>query len=256
MTLLYQEIIDFMLISGKRIRTLSGNILDIGIKKQYLTTEDLNIERGLKNIILNNKPSHFVYAEEENEIIPKFTNDVWVIDPISGTKTFIQGLPHYGIVVSHISNGIIQFGAVYDPSAEELFTAYNEAGAFLNGKRIFVSEENDIIVLNISSSFANKSIEEKVMTELKDKPTVFNTNSHAVNLCHFACGRFGGNITLAKDSFPIFAGGIICREARGMFKNFSGFDSLDFNDRMFWGGNQQNSKILSEITLKLSSQML
>ncbi|MBK9961546.1 MAG: hypothetical protein IPP06_09550 [Saprospiraceae bacterium] len=48
MTLLYQEIIDFMLISGKRIRTLSGNILDIGIKKQYLTTEDLNIERGLK----------------------------------------------------------------------------------------------------------------------------------------------------------------------------------------------------------------
>ena len=50
---LYKEIIDFMILSGKRITKRAGQIKDIGITKKDLTEEDLRIERGLKRIIKN-----------------------------------------------------------------------------------------------------------------------------------------------------------------------------------------------------------
>ena len=46
---IYHEIIEFIVQEGKRSAKRAGNIDDIGITKRYLTEEDLNIERGIKN---------------------------------------------------------------------------------------------------------------------------------------------------------------------------------------------------------------
>ena len=94
-----REIIDFIVSSGKRIAKRAGNIEDIGVKKQYLTEEDLAIERGMKEIIKKHCPTHEFFAEEEHDSFPE-NEDVWIADPISGTISLIEGLPYYAIVVA------------------------------------------------------------------------------------------------------------------------------------------------------------
>ena len=76
-----------------------------------------------------------LYAEEENNIF-EHSRNIWIVDPISGTSNFIQGLPYYSIVIAHLINRKTVFSAIYNPSTNELFTAHLGKGAFLNGERI------------------------------------------------------------------------------------------------------------------------
>lgn len=48
---LYNDIIQYITSAGRRIKKEAGTIADIGETKQYVTQEDLNIERGLKELI-------------------------------------------------------------------------------------------------------------------------------------------------------------------------------------------------------------
>ena len=251
----YQEIIEFVVTSGKRLKTCAGQIEDIGVFKKYLTEEDLAIERGLKEIIQRHNPDHQLYAEEENETFPEGAQDVWVADPISGTKTFIQGLSHYGMAVMHQHEGVPQFAVVYDPSIDELFTAFRGQGAFLNGKPISVSTGNNTsrIVFNLSSHWPDK-VSSQAMTDLLGNFQLFrNTNSQAVNLCHVACGRFDGVMNFLKDSYPAFVGGFIIQEAGGVFHNSAESETLHPDDRVFIGGNRDIVNILQAM-VRLDNQ--
>ncbi|MBI5635441.1 inositol monophosphatase [Candidatus Micrarchaeota archaeon] len=230
----YKEIIEFILASGKRIAKRAGKIDDIGIKKQYLTEEDIAIERGMREIIRRRHPEHWFFAEEEHDVFSE-SEDLWIADPISGTKTFIRGLPHYGIVIAYAKNNVVQFAAVYDPSAEELFTAYTGKGAFLNGKKIFVSEQKDGFGVLFNSSSVWKG---EMLERLQEFNVVTNTSSYAVNYCNVACGRYDGTVSFCKDSFPSFAGSLILQEAGGVFTNNRGESNFHHTDRVFIGGNK------------------
>ena len=71
---IYTEMIAFMVSSGKRIATKAGKIKDIGVKKQWLTEEDIAIERGMKEIIQKHHPNHAFFAEEEHDSFPENEN--------------------------------------------------------------------------------------------------------------------------------------------------------------------------------------
>ena len=81
----YKQLLDFIKSSGERLKKRTGKIADIGITKTDLTEEDIAIERGFKNIISSFGNDHILYAEEENDVFNQFEN-VWVVDPISGTQ--------------------------------------------------------------------------------------------------------------------------------------------------------------------------
>ncbi len=85
-----QELIEFMIVSGKRLLKEQGTLPDIGVKKQYLTEEDICIERGIKDIVCKMSGKQEFFAEEENDNFVN-GNSVWIVDPISGTKIFIGG---------------------------------------------------------------------------------------------------------------------------------------------------------------------
>lgn len=232
----YKKIIDFILISGKRLASRAGNIKDIGITKTDLTEEDLAIERGLKEIINNFGNNHILYAEEENNLFQRSEN-IWAVDPISGTANFIQGLPHYSIVISHLVNHKTVFAAVYDPGVNELFTAYTGKGAFLNDKHIKVSEGTNKIILRPSIAWNDPKVIERAMETLKGFDVENNKYSMAVNYCAVAAGRVDGIAAFTKDTFPEFAGAFIIQEAGGEFTNIQGKSNIQASDRIFVGGN-------------------
>ncbi len=234
----YKKIIDFVVESGKRLVTKSGNIKDIGVTKINLTEEDLAIERGLNEIIKSFSDDHLLYAEEENEVFYE-SKHLWVVDPISGTKNLIAGLAHYSIVVAHLIENKVVFAVVYDPSVDELFVAYKGVGAFLNDKPIRVNDKgNKKVILRPSSQWKDPDVIQRATDMLSGYEVENNTYSMAVNYCRVACGRSDGVISFTKDSFPEFAGGFILREAGGHFTNIHGHSDIAPLDRIFIGGDE------------------
>ncbi len=240
----YKKIINFILVSGKRLAIRAGNIADIGITKTDLTEEDLAIENGLKDIISSFGDDHILYAEEENDLF-KSSENLWVADPISGTRGFIEGRPNsYSIVVAHLVKNKTVFAAVYNPTSDELFTAYEGKGAFLNGKKIVVSQGQDKVYLRPSSAWAKLDIIERIKVVLKNYTIDNNWNSLALNYCDLACGRVDAVITATKDAFPEFAGGFIVQEAGGVFTNIQGDSQILSTDRIFIGANKKFYNLL------------
>ncbi len=242
----YEKIIDCVIESGKRIKSKAGLLDDIGVTKKYLTEEDLRIERDLKKIVETFGADHKVFAEEENDKYPDVKN-VWAIDSISGTSTFLAGLPHYAIVVSHLINGEVSFAAVYDPAMDELYTAELDKGAFCNGKKICVSNNNDVkirVVANISHRAVK---EEKILEKLIDMGVNMyrNRNSFAINYCEVAAGKYDGVVVRCKDTFPELAGSLIINEAGGKFTNKNGHVICP-EDRHFVGGNTKAYDLLKD----------
>ncbi|MFH1030591.1 MAG: inositol monophosphatase family protein [bacterium] len=245
----YKKIIEQMVISGKRIRVKSGKIQDIGITKQNLTEEDIRIERELKNIVNGFNPKHEFYAEEENSNFLD-AKDVWVVDPISGTHVFICGLPHYGIVISHIHNSEVQFAAVYDPAMDDLYVAYKNKGAYLNGERMYINNneiENPRIIFNLSIVWKDIEVSRKIFYELSKFELYRVLGSHTVNDGLVACGKYNGVVCLAKDSFPYFASSLIIQEAGGIFTNINGDKNIKSSDRIFIGGDKKTYRKLMDI---------
>ena len=235
----YAEVLDFMVASGKRIRDRSGDVADLGVVKRYLTEEDLRIENELAELIRGFGPEHALFAEEAHDEYPDAA-DVWICDPISGTRTFIQGLAHYAIVVGHVREGASRFAAVFDPTTEELFHARADEGAYRNDRRIRVSDEvgqdGPRIVFNLTYDFMDPDDAKATFRALCDFDLYRNTNSFAVSYCHVACGRYDGFVTFAKDAFPEMASNLIVRETRGEFRTFAGSEVITPEDRRFYGG--------------------
>jgi len=243
----YQQVIAYMLTAGKRIKEKAGQIEDIGVKKQYLTEEDIAIERGFTNLISKFNGDHLVFAEEENFDF-KESDDIWAIDPISATSAFIGGLPHYSIVCSHLHKGEVVFAAVYDPSVNEFFTAIKGKGAFLNGNKINVSNRGEkSILFNLSRKWFNRPEGKELWSKQYDLNVYRNSNSFAVNYCWVAAGRCNGIIAVTKDSFPEFAGKLIIEEAGGIFTNKRKDKNINQADRIFVGGDKSTYNELMEL---------
>ena len=234
----YEKIIKYILDNGKILVQRSEG-LKPKEREKFFKNADIEIERGLKEIIFSFGVDHVLFSEEENNIF-KDSKNIWVADPISGTQSFLNGLPHYCLVVSHLVDNTVVFACIYDPSVDELFTAYYGKGTFLNNKQVFVSDKSKIVSLRGVMHFSDKKLVNKLLAII---PKTFNFQksfySYSYNYCSVACGRLDGIISLTKDSFPEFAGSLLIREAGGSFTNSKGDIVFSENDRIFIAGNKQ-----------------
>jgi myo-inositol-1(or 4)-monophosphatase len=57
---------------------------------------------------------------------------LWCVDPIDGTSNFVAGVPYFAVSVAYMYKGERQIGVVYDPIADEMFSAERGRGAHLN----------------------------------------------------------------------------------------------------------------------------
>ena len=243
------DLINYIIATGKQLVDKSGEIEDIGVKKQYCTEEDIRIEREIKEIISKMSGVNQFYAEEENDTFID-AESVWIADPISGTKLFIEGLNHYAIVVSHMIRGKVDFAVVYDPSADKLYIGNKGEGVLVNDKKIipFTTNKKRIIY---APSYAWKNLEksEKLRKELEKKYDLYpSQGSFAINYCLASEGTFDGVVSLTKDAFPEFAGCFIANESGMNATNINGNKDILPNDRVFICGNKDNYDELFKIT--------
>lgn len=103
-----------------------------------VTVADRQSERLLRERIEARYPDHGILGEEEGETRPGAAYR-WILDPIDGTKTFVQGVPLYAVLVGLEHEGRMIVGAVNLPALGELLVAAVGEGCLWNGRPARVS---------------------------------------------------------------------------------------------------------------------
>lgn len=112
-------------------------------KKDLVTKYDVAVENYLKKHFSKNFKEFNIIAEESDNSKVEFNNSI-IIDPIDGTTNFVNGVPHTAISVGVYRNKKPYLAVVYNPISDELYVAKVGKGAFLNGKELKVSTEEDL----------------------------------------------------------------------------------------------------------------
>ena len=88
-----------------------------------VTIADTEIQKKINKLILKKYPDHSILGEEESFI--KNGDFEWCIDPIDGTKSYIQGVPLWGTLISVSKKGKIILGLADIPALDERYIGYS-----------------------------------------------------------------------------------------------------------------------------------
>ncbi|MEA2008094.1 MAG: inositol monophosphatase family protein [Chloroflexota bacterium] len=103
-----------------------------------VTEADLAADRLIRQAIQKEYPNDGILSEEKGTVYPNGYTQVWVIDPLDGTTNFSLGLHYWGVSIARLRNGRPETAAVYFPLVDELYTAQEGQGAFLNGEPLHI----------------------------------------------------------------------------------------------------------------------
>jgi myo-inositol-1(or 4)-monophosphatase len=114
-------------------------------KNNPVTTADLEANRIIRERIANTFPNDGWLSEEDADSDRRLAlSRVWVVDPIDGTKEFIEGVPQFAISIGFVVDGVAQAAVVYNPAQEEFFKAAAGHGAYLNDTTIRATTREEI----------------------------------------------------------------------------------------------------------------
>ena len=107
----------------------------------FVTSADKKVEKIIIEELTKSKKKFSLLTEESGFIENEDKDNIWIIDPIDGTTNFLHGIPHFAISVALQSKNEIISGLIFDPIKNEIFYAEKNNGAYLNNKRIRVSNK-------------------------------------------------------------------------------------------------------------------
>lgn len=243
--------------AGRILKSSYGNVKEIDFKGSIdiVTDVDKKAESEIIKIIKSDFPEHTILAEESG-LSEKGSEVKWIIDPLDGTTNFLHGYKCFSVSVAVEIEGEVVVGAVFDPMADELFSAQKGKGAFLNSERISVSEveilKHSLLCTGFYYNVEGKNFAENIEMFIafsKSSQAVRRDGSAALDLCYVACGRFDAFWEMDLKAWDIAAGSLILREAGGKLSDYSGNDFSIYKKEVL----AANEKIFSEMLEVLKS---
>jgi len=156
-------------------------------------------------------------ATEQRELWKAGHDGLWCIDPIDGTSNFVRGLPYFAVSVALLREGKSVLGVVYDPVANEMFSAEHERGAFLNGEKL-LGREAVIPMAQALASVDLKRLKKRLVTQLATQPPYCsqrNFGASALDWCYSAVGRYDMYLHGGQKLWDYAAGALIFQESGG-----------------------------------------
>lgn len=163
-----------------------------------VTEADLAVDEFiLKKLKKEYKDVTILSEETADNDFRKYQDDdlVWIVDPLDGTTNFSRKLPHFAISIALVSRSQSILGTIYNPVYGNLYWAReDEEGAFLNGKKIYVSKETkpkkSIVCLDWSHEMTAREETLKTVEKLLGKVGhIKMLGSAATDIVHVACGK-------------------------------------------------------------------
>ena len=227
---------------------------DVRSKSAFdLVTEvDVNVERFLTDAIKAAFPNDNVHAEElsSKQVISGRT---WVFDPIDGTCNFAHNIPTYGIQCCLFDDGAPRMSVIYLPCQDELYTAIEGNGCFLNGKQIFVDKTvtADTAVISIGD-FTHKS-DRLALRQYHAVgylyPRVSKLRMYgaaSVDYAFFVSGRLAATVFTTRNLWDIAPGILMSQEAGAIIMGLDGKPYDYTQEGIMLAANEEIAQLMTE----------
>lgn len=195
-----------------------------------VTEADLAVNAFLHTTLQHARPDYGWLSEETEDTTARLSKDrVFIIDPIDGTRSFVEGANTWAHALAVAEQGIVTAAVVFLPLRDKMYTAALGQGAALNGDPIVASVSDDIAQSEI---LAARPALETAHWHDGDVPAFKRAYrpSLAYRLALVAQGKFDGMLTLRPSwEWDIAAGALIIAEAGGICSDRTG-TPLVFNN--------------------------
>jgi histidinol phosphatase-like enzyme (inositol monophosphatase family) len=203
-----------------------------------VTIADRSAEQKLRDLIQHSWPDHGIVGEEYGETVGT-SGYTWIVDPIDGTKSFVRGVPLYGVLIALTYEHLPIVGVAHFPALNETVYAAREVGCFWDGRRAYVSKVNDLSHATLlSSEVAIKQDEQKIkgFQRLVEATDVQRTWGDAYGYALVATGRAEIMLDAKMAVWDCGPLQVILEEAGGTFTDWKGTATIYGNDSIATNG--------------------
>ena len=204
------------------------------MEKEYhnpVTTADNEADSYLKSTLMSARPQYGWLSEETIDSKDRLHKEnVWIVDPLDGTREFIEGVPQFVVSIALVEKGIPIIGVLHNPVTKETFHAAKGEGAYLDEDQYRCSIKDfttDMVILN-SRSETRRGLWEPYKKHFKELRPI---GSVAYKMGLTAIGKADIFATLRpKNEWDICAGTCLINEAGGKVINLNG-EEITFNNQ-------------------------
>jgi myo-inositol-1(or 4)-monophosphatase len=210
--------------AGEVIRSHYHTRYDIDYKGKDspVTIADREANHTIHEIIQDKFPGDGWLSEETVDSPARLScRRVWVVDPMDGTKEFIQKVPELAVSIALVEDGSPVVGVAYNPIQDQLFSAVRGQGTWANDRRVQVSQAAH---LKDATILASRSETQRGEWEnFSARFRVRQTGSAAYKMALIAAGDADATFTLVpKNEWDICAGVLLIEEAGGTVSHLDG----------------------------------
>ena len=191
-------------------------------KDNPVTIADNEADSYLNNFIISEFPDDGWLSEETVDTSDRLNkNRVWIVDPLDGTKEFIEGIENFSISIALVNNNSPVVGVIFNPATNEMFSCQKNKGVYLNGKKVNISSQKKIKQSSIlvSRSELKRGEWEPYRNSFKSIQPI---GSVAYKLAMVSAGNSDTFATVApKNEWDICAGDCLVNEAGGVMRTIN-----------------------------------
>ncbi len=245
-------------LAGDRLREAARGPVAVQTKPDGspVTEVDRAVETALREAIRRAYPAHGVIGEEFPPDRPD-AEWVWIIDPLDGTREFIQGLPLFGTLIALAHADKIVLGLAEQPLTRDRFVGADGHGATWNGAPISVRPCAALADAVLSTTGYDSFCRHRhgVLAPLRQRARGTANGDTWLVFCLVAAGRIDA---VASDGFYLHdyaALDAIVRNAGGIVTDWSGQRLTLASDRSILaaGDARVHSELLATVAVGTNS---
>ena len=205
-------------------------------RADFVTEVDREAERMIAADLTAAIPGSIVMGEELTPDALAVSRQpsavVWVVDPLDGTTNFLHRFPVYAVSIAALQAGELVAGVVHHGALDHVYTATRGGGAFLDGRRLQVSSNDNLPQALISTGIPFKDLSQwpayhrQLQAIATGTAGIRRAGSAALDLCDVAAGRVEGFWEMRLAPWDIAAGALMVREAGGRVTDFDGNEDI------------------------------
>ncbi len=197
-----------------------------------VTEADRAVDEAVRSTLLQDGEG-WLSEETADDLSRLSTDRLWVVDPLDGTREFVQGIPEWCVSIAWVQHGEALAGGILNPATGETILGSRSSGVQRNGALVRVSPRKELrgaLVLGSRSEFNRGEWKQFQDGSLVLRPV----GSVAYKLALVAAGLADATWTLVpKHEWDVAAGTALVLAAGGVVRNLDG-SSVTFNSRKPW----------------------
>jgi myo-inositol-1(or 4)-monophosphatase len=182
--------------------------------RDVVTQVDRAVSDVLRTVLL--KDDEGWLSEEDVDDLARLTQQVvWVVDPLDGTREFVDGIPEWSISVGLVVDGTAVAGGVCNPATNEMFLGGAKSGVTYKGRPAQPSQRKDLDGAVVLAS--RQEYKRGEWVQFEGKPfSIRPTGSVAYKLALVSAGLADATWTLSpKHEWDVAAGVALVNSAGG-----------------------------------------